>query len=188
MGVFIHTKYFFLIGNSAHLKAIFSNLFHFNTEGVFHSLTPKFSVINVCITCVALNFKLSGRKLRKCVHCSVQCGPRLQLVYPNIEINWYPLENTWYARQCKEHQCTKQALACIYLNVWLVRKLLLLFFIIFSVFQWHVKISSPSFHQRLSCRKERDHGLHFPNCGIHYPGTCCLLLIYLAGYVRNYVN
>lgn len=147
MGVFIHTKYFFLIGNSAHLKAIFSNLFHFNTEGVFHSLTPKFSVINVCITCAALNFKLSGRKLRKCVHCSVQCGPRLQLVYPNIEINWYPLENTWYARQCKEHQCTKQALACIYLNVWLVRKLLLLFllFLVFfngmSKFQVHPSIN-----------------------------------------------
>ena len=28
--------------------------------------------------------------------------------------------------------------------------------------------------------KERDHALHFPDYGIHYTGTCCLLLIYLA--------
>lgn len=86
----------------------------------------NFSVKNVCITCVTLSFKLSCRKLRKCVRCSVQSRYWNELIPPGEHM-------ICASMQRRTQQCMKQAHAYIYLCVGLVQKLVL-FFLFFSFF------------------------------------------------------
>ena len=86
---------------------------------------------NVCLTCAVRlsNFKLSGRKTRKCIHC-FQFRPRLQLV-PEIS-------GKLILGNINATVRIKQTLVYINLHVWLVRSvtdfLFLHFFLILFFF------------------------------------------------------
>lgn len=109
---------------------------------------------------------LTERPKNKEMRPLFQFRPRLQLVSE--------ISSKLILENINALVCMKQALVCINLHVWLVRS---------ATGFLSVKISRRNLDRWSACFRwilSKRNVIVLSNYGIHYPSTCCLLLIYLA--------